>query len=153
MNPTLAKIFLWLLVINLGIAFGAGLYESRIVLPQWLGASAGGSNQWDAALARRHNTGLNFWVYVTTVPLTLLDLANLFAAWTAALRCEAGGLPPLRSCLPIGFLHFSYFIPTMLTLMTDNSLSGAEATARLRGSAAWLNLVAALCVVALGPRD
>ena len=84
MNPTLAKIFLWLLVINLGIAFGAGLYESRIVLPQWLGASAGGSNQWDAALARRHNTGLNFWVYVTTVPLTLLGLANLFAAWTAS---------------------------------------------------------------------
>jgi hypothetical protein len=28
-----AKLVLWLFVINLGIAFGAGLYESRIVIP------------------------------------------------------------------------------------------------------------------------
>jgi hypothetical protein len=28
-------ILLWLFVINLGIAFGAGLYEQRIILPQW----------------------------------------------------------------------------------------------------------------------
>lgn len=26
---------LWLFVINLGIAFGAGLYEARVVIPQW----------------------------------------------------------------------------------------------------------------------
>jgi hypothetical protein len=30
------EILLWLFVINLGIAFGAGLYESRITVPQWL---------------------------------------------------------------------------------------------------------------------
>ena len=25
----------WLFVINLGVAFGAGLYEARVVIPQW----------------------------------------------------------------------------------------------------------------------
>lgn len=30
------EILLWLFVINLGIAFGAGLYESRTTVPQWL---------------------------------------------------------------------------------------------------------------------
>jgi len=32
MKP-LAEVLLWLFVIDLGIAFGAGLYEKRIVLP------------------------------------------------------------------------------------------------------------------------
>jgi hypothetical protein len=26
----------WLFVINLGVAFGAGIYESRVVIPQWV---------------------------------------------------------------------------------------------------------------------
>jgi hypothetical protein len=35
-SSTLAKILLWLFVIDLGIAFGAGLYEHRIVLSHWI---------------------------------------------------------------------------------------------------------------------
>ena len=65
------SILLWLFVINLGIAFGAGLYEARVVIPQWANLPP---KDWP-------NTGLLFWVYVTTVPLTLLTFANLFAAW------------------------------------------------------------------------
>jgi hypothetical protein len=30
------------------------------------------------------DTGLRFWAYVTTGPLTLLTLVNLFAAWRAS---------------------------------------------------------------------
>src|SRR5687767_68927 len=81
MTIPISKILLWLFVINLGIAFGAGLYESRIEFPRWLGPPAESSIQWNAEAARHANTGLNFWVYVTTVPLTLLTLANLAAAW------------------------------------------------------------------------
>ena len=33
MNRSLGSLLLWLFVINLGIAFGAGLYESRILVP------------------------------------------------------------------------------------------------------------------------
>jgi hypothetical protein len=29
------EIVLWLFVINLGVAFGAGIYEARDVIPQW----------------------------------------------------------------------------------------------------------------------
>jgi len=59
------------LIINLGIALGAGLYEARVVIPQWANLPP---KDWP-------NTGLSFWAYVTTVPLTLLALANLIAAW------------------------------------------------------------------------
>ena len=76
-----ATLVLWLFVINLGIAFGAGLYESRIVVPQWLSPSPESGYRWNAAAARQANTGLRFWVYVTTVPLTLLTFASLAAAW------------------------------------------------------------------------
>ena len=48
----MSSTLLYLFVINLGIAFGVGRYEHRIVVSR-----------------------------VTTVPLTLLTLANLFAAW------------------------------------------------------------------------
>ena len=76
-------IILWLFVITLGIAFGAGLYESRIAVPQWLRGSPESGYRWDAAAARDANVGLRFWAYMTTGPLTLLTLASLFAAWRA----------------------------------------------------------------------
>ena len=71
MRKYVPRILLWLFVINLGTAFGAGIYESRVVVPQWQNTPP---QTWT-------NTGLEFWVYVTTVPLTLLTLANLVAAW------------------------------------------------------------------------
>jgi hypothetical protein len=56
---------------------GAGLYESQIVVPQWISSTPESGYHWNAEAARQANTGLNFWVYVTTVPLTLSTLANL----------------------------------------------------------------------------
>ena len=50
-------ILLWLLVINLGIAFGAGLYEHRIVVSRWIRALSATGVQWDAAAARQDDTG------------------------------------------------------------------------------------------------
>ena len=34
MRKYVPEVLLWLFVINLGIAFGAGLYESRVVVPR-----------------------------------------------------------------------------------------------------------------------
>jgi hypothetical protein len=83
------EVVLWLFVISLGVAFGAGIYEARIVIPQWGNIPP---RAWP-------NTGQMFWAYVTTVPLTLLK-ASLsqwlmmnhgrhvltLAGWLAALR-------------------------------------------------------------------
>ena len=71
MRKYVPKVLLWLFVINLGIALGAGLYESRVVVPQWENIPP---QTWT-------QSGVLFGVYVTTVPLTLLTLANLVAAW------------------------------------------------------------------------
>src|SRR5258705_10058762 len=84
MPGTISATLLWLFVINLGIAFGADLYEHRIVVPRWITASELSGSHWNADTARRDDTGRRFWAFVTTVPLTLLTLANLFVAWRAS---------------------------------------------------------------------
>jgi hypothetical protein len=128
----MATIVLWLLNINLGLAAGAGLYESRIVVPQWLIAQPGSGSRWKAEAARQADVGVRFWVYVTTIPLTLLLAASLVAAQSAP--------PPVRSwwfiaCAVVALeriMTFAYFIPTMITLMREGALSEAAAAAKAR---------------------
>ncbi|MGH7519088.1 MAG: DUF1772 domain-containing protein [Gemmatimonadales bacterium] len=131
MALSLPRILLWLFVINLGIAFGAGLYEGRIEFPRWLSRSAASGYQWNAAAAREANTGLRFWVYVTTVPLTVLTLANLVAAWLTHGPVRSWWLAAGFSALVDRLLTFAYFIPTMVKLQAS-SLGAAEAVALAR---------------------
>ena len=114
------SILLWLFVINLGIAFGAGLYETRVVIPQWANLPP---KDWP-------NTGLLLWVHVTTVPLTLLTLANLIAAWLDEGGRRKWWLGAVFILLVERITTFSYFIPAMLTL-TSSDLPPTEIAARL----------------------
>jgi hypothetical protein len=129
MSQYIAAVLLWLLVINLGIAFGAGLYESRIVVPQWIGFSSESGYRWNAAAARQANTGLRFWVYVTTVPLTLLTFASLVAPWWTQEAVRHWWLGAAGAALVERMLTFVYFIPTMLKLMRNETLPESEAVA------------------------
>jgi hypothetical protein len=134
MSHVMSTISLWLFVINLGIAFGAGLYEHRIVVPGWIGADDGGAH-WHAEAARRDNTGLRFWAYVTTGPLTLLALVNLFAAWHATGPERAWWLAAVLAVLADRVLTFSYFIPTMVGLM-----NAADSPAAVAAATRWASL-------------
>jgi hypothetical protein len=128
---------LWLLNVNLGIALGAGLYESRIVVPQWLIARPGSPDRWNAAAAHEADVGLRFWVFVTTMPLTLLFTASVAAVWWTP--------PPVRfwwlaACAVVfveRVMTFAYFIPTMITLMREGALPESAATAK---AAQWATL-------------
>ena len=133
-------IVLWLFVITLGIAFGAGVYESRITVPQWLRGSPESAYRWDAAAARDANVGLRFWAYVTTGPLTLLTLASVFAAWRAPEPVRQWWLMATAAALVERITTFAYFVPTMIMLMREGALSDAAAVARARRWAT-LNMV------------
>jgi len=137
MAESIATIVLWLFVINLGIAFGAGLYESRIVVPQWLSSSAESGYRWNAEAARQANVGLRFWVYVTTVPLTLLTLASLVAAWWTPDVVRSWWLAAAAAALVDRVMTFAYFIPTMLKLMRNKAFQESEAVAK---ALQWVNL-------------
>jgi len=126
-STAFARVLLWLFVINLGIALGAGLFESRIVVPQWLVHSPDtGSYFWDAEAVREANTGVRFWAYVTTGPLTILTLANLIVAWRSRGPLRRWWLTAAIAELVGRVMTFAYFIPTMIELM-GGSLPQTEA--------------------------
>ena len=127
MSPKIVNAILWLFILNLGIVFGAGLYEARIELPQWLVRLPDGTYQWDAAAVRQADSGLRFWVFFSTIPLTLLTLLNLVLAWRAKGALRAWWLTAALAALAERISTFSYFIPTMIALMQNEALAGAEA--------------------------
>jgi hypothetical protein len=135
MPDKISRILLWLFVVNLGLAVGAGLYESRIVVPHWIGTGADDELHWNAEAARRDNTGLRFWVFVTTVPLTLLTFGNLAAAWSIAPPVRAWWLGAVAAALLDRVITFSYFVPTMLWLM-----QAADSPAAAAAASWWANL-------------
>ena len=123
------EILLWLFVINLGIAFGAGLYEQRIILPQWFVRTADSAIRVDGAAIRNTDTGRRFWAFVTTIPLTLLTLANLAVAWQSQGQRHEWWLSAAIITLVERILTFSYFIPTAIQLMRAETFPPAKAEA------------------------
>ena len=128
---------LWLFNVTLGIALGAGLDESRIVVPQWLITEPGSGSRWNAQAAREADVGLRFWVYVTTVPLTVLTVASLVAAWWTPQPVRSWWLIACAVALVERAMTFTYFIPTMIALMREGALSGPAAASKARQ---WMTL-------------
>ena len=114
MARRVGRVLLWLLVLDLGIAFGAGIYEARVVIPHWATTSP----------AMWPNTGLLFWVYVTTVPLTLPAVGNAIAAWLGQGPRRAWWLSAVAIVVLERIATFAYFIPTMVRLMGAEALPG-----------------------------
>ncbi|MBT9548360.1 MAG: DUF1772 domain-containing protein [Candidatus Sericytochromatia bacterium] len=127
MPYSISETLLWLFAINLGIAAGAGFYETRIVVPQWLTGSQETGYHWNRAAAVDANVGLRFWSFVTTLPLTLLTLASLIAATLAPLPLKGWWLLAATAALFDRLMTFGYFIPTMLGLMQADRYSNTEA--------------------------
>jgi hypothetical protein len=124
------ELLLWLFVINLGVSFGAGVYEHRIVMSRWMG-----QGHWNAEAARADDTGRRFWGLVSTVPLTLLTIANLVAAWQTAGPERGWWLAAALFALADRGLTFAYFIPTMVALMR-----AVESPESIAIAARWRNL-------------
>jgi hypothetical protein len=135
MTGSTSEIVLWLFVVNLGIAFGAGLYEHRIVVPRWLSSSPESGLSWNSEAARQDNSGLRFWAFVSSGPLTLLTLVNLFAAWHTTGAVRVWWLAAALVALAERLFTFTYFIPTMVGLMGTSDSPNAVATATR-----WANL-------------
>ena len=127
-----SRLLLWLFVINLGVAFGAGLYEHRIVLSDWIAISPEGAH-WNAESVRHDDTGRRFWVFVTTIPLTLLTIANVYAAWQAPGALRFWWLAAALAAVADRLFTFGYFIPTMVGL-TNAADSPESVAAAIRWS-------------------
>lgn len=120
---------LWPFVIFLGIAFGAGLYESRVVVPLW-------TSDPPASLASP-DSGHRFWAFVTTGPLTLLSVANLVVASQSQGPERAWWLTAAIVTLVERAATFGYFIPTIIRLQRAPTLTQTAVRTAL---ARWVRL-------------
>lgn len=113
----LLGLIIWLLVIFTGVAFGAGMYEARVEIPQWLG-TIDGTMVWNASEAKAADPGLHFWAFVTTGPITLLTLLSALFVWKSQGSVRRWWLVVLVFLLIDRTMTFGYFIPTMIELMS-----------------------------------
>ena len=67
-----------------------------------------------------------FWVYVTTVPLTVLTIANLIAAWLTQGPMRFRYLAAVCIVIVEQVATFSYFIPTMVRLTSTEGLADGD---------------------------
>ena len=144
MSDSIARGLLWLFVIFLGITVGAGIYERRITVPRWLSSSEGSGRHWNAAAARQDDPGRRFWVFVTTLPLSLLTVASLIIAWRAPDPLRGWWLAAAILALGDRIFTFSYFIPTMIGLMRESDSSESVMRASRWAKLNYLRLAIAL---------
>jgi len=137
MNLNIPEILLWLFIINLGIAFGAGLYETRIILPQWFKKSPGNGLLVNSAAMNETDTGRKFWGMVTTMPLTLLTIANIVVAYQSTGQRHDWWLAASILIMVERIGTFTFFIPAAIKLMKAEKLSSIEAS---RLAATWIRM-------------
>ena len=118
-----ARILLWLFVVGLGISAGAGLYETKTQMPRWVRSAR--ANGLPSQVASSANTGMQFWLYTTALPLTLLTLASFFAIRFVDPETRKWWLIAAWASLGSQILTLAYFIPTLLQLS-----GGQETNAR-----------------------
>jgi hypothetical protein len=146
-------LLLWLFVVNLGLVFGAGVYEQRVVIPRWLERRRDGPARWHADALRVDDVGRRFWVFAATIPFTLCTVASLVAAWRADDAARAWWLAAASLAAVERLATGGYFIPVMVRLMRAPDTPGVIETA-LRWSrlnllrhglvlAAWLSALRA----------
>ena len=116
-------------VVNLGLVFGAGVYEQRIVAPRWLVRRRGEATRWDGAAARLDDVGRRFWGFAATMPFTVLTFASLVLAWGAGTASQAWWLAAASIAAVERLATAGYFIPVMVRLMRKAGSPDDVATA------------------------
>jgi hypothetical protein len=120
----LAQITLWFFVIFLSIEVGAGLYETRVIVPRW--SASPPESVWTWADLRATNAqaaidpGTRFWVYVApaTGLSALLAFAFSFATKGAHRTWRLIGT---ILALVVVAATFIYFVPNIRLLLGPNS--------------------------------
>jgi hypothetical protein len=128
---------LLLFIINLGTSFGAGLYETKIILPRWFSTSATSGYNINTAVMQQTDVGRSFWAFVTTGPLTLLTLANLAVALQATAPRHDWWLAATLVTLVERISTFVFFIPNAIRFQNADSQPLVNAGRKVR---TWIRL-------------
>jgi hypothetical protein len=154
--------WLWLLVIFVGVQFGAGLYEKQAIVPLWANAAPDqvldqirASGMWTASRA--------FWPFVSPA-VAGLAVVNLVVARRSPAVLRRWWLAAAALMAAYAAFSYGYFVPQMLMLQSSGGAWPVERVASLVdwwtglnylrmviGAAGWLCALQALSLSAATP--
>ena len=114
-----AKLFVWLFVIVLGIELGAGIYETLVVLPTWMG---------DPLAAYRHSAefpqyaitaGPRFWMFQTPL-LGVVSIVTLLTGRRTEPEHKVWRMFGAGLALVVVLATFAWFVPNLLSLIGED---------------------------------
>ena len=152
----------WLLVIFVGVQFGAGLYEKQAIVPLWADVPPDqvldqmrASGMWTAGRA--------FWPFVSPA-VAVLAVVNLVLAWRSSATYRRWWLAAAAPLGAYATFSYGYFVPQMLMLQSSGGAWPAERVASLVdwwtglnylrmviGAAGWLCALRALSLSVSAP--
>lgn len=126
---------LWALVVGLGIQTGAGLFETRVLVPLWASAPPASVVAYNAQ-PLRPDTGRRFWLLLTPT-VGLISLINLVLAWLSRGAQRAWWLGAAATAVAVVAVTFAYFVPVLLWLVRADERPAGQVAAKVRW---WVRL-------------
>ena len=114
----LIEILLWVLVINMAVALGAGLYEAIIEIPQWYSISDG-YYTWDNTRALDANVLHNFWTSFALIPLSIQCGLMWVLLWWTKGTVRKWFLAAAMVLLIERGLTLGHYAPTLVALLQN----------------------------------
>ncbi len=157
-------VWLWLLVIFVGIQFGAGWYEKLAIVPMW--ADVPPTETFDAmAESGMYRAGRAFWPFVSPV-VALLAIVNLVLAWRSSTVNRSWWIAAGALMVTYAAASYGYFVPQMLMFQANGDTwspervstfvdwwTGLNYVRMAIGGAGWLCALRALSLSAANGRD
>jgi hypothetical protein len=142
---TLTLIALWALVLALGVQTGAGIYETRVVVPLW-GDDPPASLTAFHAQPRKPDSGRRLWMILTPIT-TLISLFNLVLALLSRDAMRGWWIAASAASVFVMAVTFAYFVPELISFARTSAQPPANVAPRVRRWVA-LNYVRAVTLIA-----
>ena len=134
----MASIALWALVIALGLQTGAGIYETRVIVPLWADVP-----QRFFAQPLRPDSGKRLWIILSPI-LSIISIINLIYAFGAMEPKRTWWIAASAISVAVMIMTFAYFVPALLAIARASE--GDDVIAKAKTWVA-LNYVRAIAVI------
>lgn len=121
---------LWALSIVLGIQVGAGIFETRVLVPLWSDHPPSSLTAFHAQ-PLRPDSGKRFWIFLSPVT-TLICLANLILAVMSTAEWRVWWLVAAGCGTAVMIATFGYFVPVLLYLARVARQPGHDDAGKIR---------------------
>ena len=146
----IAKLILWIFVPLVSIEIGAGLYESIVIIPMWMGGAPDSVIKFYELYAANPQfalrAGQKFWMFLTPA-VALFALATFISGFKTSPQHRRWRLVGSGILVLIVAMTFAWFVPNIMRLTYDvPTMSTAEITTT---AALWVKLNFIRCILSV----